>query len=371
MTAMVGVLVLVLLLYVCGNAPAVEPVYHPADGRMVFTVPGPLADGEPMVRFIEEDDTLLVPLPFMEPAPAVFFNDFDDEWITGYGIVERPVGFCWIFAKRDEAMDLKRYLAATTAGGRLVLTLMKPYRQAAVQPAPAVTAAPVSPAPAASEPARPQSAAPATSSPAEAKLSRLNALLAGDTPPAGGAPAATAATPPSLLGSGVRMASVLCGVLALFLLLVGPLKKGLARFGGGSGDPRGLVRVLRTVPLGMKRQIMFIEIAGEVLVVGASGDRLSLLTRIDDPAKVEELRLGAGASGTSARAGGFARTLRAAWRRSPSAVPEAPARPAGDVAREPRHDSSPPSEPAAPDADDLYGQVVDQIKQRLQDLPRL
>lgn len=68
-------------------------------------------------------------------------------------------------------------------------------------------------------------------------------------------------------------------------------------FGGGEK----LVNVLGTGFLGPKKNIVLVEVAGEVLVLGMSQDHITLLTNITDPEKIEEIKStgGKGNSGLS------------------------------------------------------------------------
>ena len=68
-------------------------------------------------------------------------------------------------------------------------------------------------------------------------------------------------------------------------------------FGGGEK----LVNVLGSGFLGPKKNIVLVEVAGEVLVLGMSQDHIALLTNITDPDKIEEIKLsgGKGDSGLS------------------------------------------------------------------------
>jgi hypothetical protein len=126
----------------------------------------------------------------------------------------------------------------------------------------------------------------------------------------------------------------------------------------GNAPDNSLVRILQTIPIGMKRQIMFLDVADEVLVVGLSGDQMTMLTRISDPEKLESLRL--------LRHSGSAKKSFLSSLRSFSG---------GDRLVSRDADSEPPAGPgnmpAAADQGDPYGEVVAQIKQRLQGLNRL
>jgi flagellar biogenesis protein FliO len=58
------------------------------------------------------------------------------------------------------------------------------------------------------------------------------------------------------------------------------------------------VNVLGSGFLGPKKNIVLVEVAGEVLVLGMSQDNISLLTNITDPEKIEEIKSKGGKGGS-------------------------------------------------------------------------
>ena len=90
------------------------------------------------------------------------------------------------------------------------------------------------------------------------------------------------------------MLAVVLGVM--FLLFFGFKKYVLKNtmFGGGEK----LVNVLGSGFLGPKKNIVLVEVAGEVLVLGMSQDNISLLTNITDPEKIEEIKSKGGKGGS-------------------------------------------------------------------------
>lgn len=78
-------------------------------------------------------------------------------------------------------------------------------------------------------------------------------------------------------------------VLALMFLIFYVFKKYVLKntiFGGNEK----FVRVLGTGFLGPKKNIVLVEVAGEILVLGISNDNISLLTQIQDKEKIEEIK---------------------------------------------------------------------------------
>ncbi len=95
--------------------------------------------------------------------------------------------------------------------------------------------------------------------------------------------------PIELVPSSMKMFSMLALVLGLIFLLFFGFKKFVLKntvFGGGEK----LVNVLGSGFLGPKKNIVLVEVAGEVLVLGMSQDHIALLTSITDAEKIEEIK---------------------------------------------------------------------------------
>ena len=110
----------------------------------------------------------------------------------------------------------------------------------------------------------------------------------------------SAGKPIELVPSSMKMFSMLSLVLGIIFLLFFGFKKFVLKntvFGGGEK----LVNVLGSGFLGPKKNIVLVEVAGEVLVLGMSQDHIALLTNITDPDKIEEIKSsgGKGDSGLS------------------------------------------------------------------------
>ncbi len=95
--------------------------------------------------------------------------------------------------------------------------------------------------------------------------------------------------PVELIPSGLKMLSMLAIVIGVMFLLFFGFKKYVLKntmFGGG----QKLVNVLGSGFLAPKKNIVLVEVAGEVLVLGTSNDQITLLTNITDPEKIEEIK---------------------------------------------------------------------------------
>ena len=93
---------------------------------------------------------------------------------------------------------------------------------------------------------------------------------------------------PELLPSALNMAAALAAVLGGLFLLLHLGRRYLQRPAAAGGQP--LVRVVASHPLGLKKSVALIEVPGAVLVLGLSGDRIQMLTRIEDPEALERIR---------------------------------------------------------------------------------
>ena len=103
--------------------------------------------------------------------------------------------------------------------------------------------------------------------------------------------------PIEFIPSSLKMFSMLAVVLGIMFLLFFGFKKYVLKntmFGGGEK----LVNVLGSGFLAPKKNIVLVEVAGEVLVLGMSQDNISLLTNITDPEKIEEIKSKGGKGGS-------------------------------------------------------------------------
>ncbi len=92
-----------------------------------------------------------------------------------------------------------------------------------------------------------------------------------------------------LAGSGLKMFYGLFLVLGMMFIVFHILKKTIFK-GSFMGSKSNLVTVLGTGYLGPKKMVMMTEVAGEILVLGVSGDSITMLTKITDPEKVRRIK---------------------------------------------------------------------------------
>jgi flagellar protein FliO/FliZ len=91
-----------------------------------------------------------------------------------------------------------------------------------------------------------------------------------------------------LIPSALNMIGALAAVLGGLFVVVYFARRFLQRQGSSSRDR--LIRVLASHYIGVKKAVTLVEVPGAVLVLGVAGDRMQLLTRIDDPAILERIR---------------------------------------------------------------------------------
>jgi flagellar protein FliO/FliZ len=117
-----------------------------------------------------------------------------------------------------------------------------------------------------------------------------------------------AATPLPGEDFGAALAKMLLA-LALVLALMGGLWWLARRFlPHQAGGPSGGMRVLGRLPLGPRKGLVLVEVAGRVLVLGMSEQGLNLLATLDDPKDIQGLSAGG--------RGGFGRALKKAQSQS-------------------------------------------------------
>lgn len=100
---------------------------------------------------------------------------------------------------------------------------------------------------------------------------------------------------PELIPSAFKMIAALAIVLGGLFVIVHFARRYL-RPAGGATHQR-LVSVIASQAIGIKKTVMLVDIPDGVLVLGLSGDRIQLLSRIDDPETLKQVRSHAGSAG--------------------------------------------------------------------------
>lgn len=96
--------------------------------------------------------------------------------------------------------------------------------------------------------------------------------------------------------SAVRMVASLALVLGLMLGLLALAKTMMGRRLLGVSDTQ-VVRVLGSTYVGPRKSVVVVEVAGEVLILGATATELVSLGRLTDPERVKQVLAHAGAGG--------------------------------------------------------------------------
>jgi flagellar biogenesis protein FliO len=91
----------------------------------------------------------------------------------------------------------------------------------------------------------------------------------------------TPAEPPDPFASLVRLAGSMVVVIGLILAAALVTKKFLERARFGAAQDK-LLRVHQVLSLGGKRQIFVLDVGSDMLVVGAAGDNIRLLTKLSN-----------------------------------------------------------------------------------------
>ena len=92
---------------------------------------------------------------------------------------------------------------------------------------------------------------------------------------------------PDLTMATLKMVLSLAVVLGLVWGLARLAKKKLPM--AHSGGNLGLIKVYESQYLGVKKSVTLVKVPGSVLVLGVSSDRISLLSKIDEPGLLKDM----------------------------------------------------------------------------------
>lgn len=87
----------------------------------------------------------------------------------------------------------------------------------------------------------------------------------------------------------LKMAGALALVVVVLLGGLAWVRRTFGELPGKTGDP--VMRILGGLRVGSGKQIMLVEIAGEILVLGTTAREMTLLTTIVDADRIHRLRL--------------------------------------------------------------------------------
>lgn len=260
---------------------------------MLFTIPYETVP-EVNALFSNRGERVVLTLPSSGLKVEVQEQPLDDDWVTAFGIESDGRELRWYLKKRDPSLRVKSFLALERKNSALQVVLLKEYRSWSVSPRADKS---VVPAPKAEVPVETQ---------ISGKMSRVKELLGhsdGVDDEVAGEVVGTSKSSPSLLLSGLRSLIALV-FLVLIIVALSMLLKRYRRGRGGFGSS-GIVKVLGIETVTGKHQVMLLELLDEVMVVGISGEQMTVLTTIIDPGKVEELRLLKDGGQSGKRFGGY------------------------------------------------------------------
>ena len=258
---------------------AAELGFKAVDKRMLFSIPYETVP-EINALFFDQGERVVLTLPTSGLKVGIQEQPLDDDWVTAFGIESDGQELRWYLKKRDPALRVKSFLALERKNSALQVVLLKEYRSWS---APIRADESVALTPGAEVPVETQ---------ISGKMSRVRELLehsdGGDDEVASEVDD-TSKSSPSLMMSGLRSLIALV-FLVLVIVALSMLLKRYRRGRGGFGSS-GIVKVLGIETVTGKHQVMLLELLDEVMVVGVSGEQMTVLTTITDPGKVEELRL--------------------------------------------------------------------------------
>ena len=100
---------------------------------------------------------------------------------------------------------------------------------------------------------------------------------------------------PDLTAAAIKMAISLVVVLAMVWGLYRLARKAIPATQGTGGGK--LIRVVENQYLGIKKNILMVQVPGALLVLGVTADKIELLTRLDDPKIIERIDVETGNRG--------------------------------------------------------------------------
>ena len=92
---------------------------------------------------------------------------------------------------------------------------------------------------------------------------------------------------PDMLATTIKMLAALALVLGGLGIFFYFTKRVMRKNIGNSGE--GMIRVLSSQYVGLKKNISLIQIPGAILVVGIAGDSICLLTKIEDKTILDQI----------------------------------------------------------------------------------
>jgi len=96
-------------------------------------------------------------------------------------------------------------------------------------------------------------------------------------------------TPPDLYSAAVKTFSILSVILAVILTVFYLIKRFWPKGSGFMGSDRW-VRIIAAHYIAPKKMVALVEVAGEVLVLGLTGDHITMLTKVTNEQMIRQLK---------------------------------------------------------------------------------
>jgi len=113
---------------------------------------------------------------------------------------------------------------------------------------------------------------------------------------------------PELFFSLFKIISALAATLG-GMIVVAYLFKKIVKKGGGAINGKELIKILSAKYIGPKNSIILIDVLGNIMVIGVSSSKISLLTEIVDSESLEQLKDINGQKGKSVPFSGYLKGL--------------------------------------------------------------
>ena len=94
---------------------------------------------------------------------------------------------------------------------------------------------------------------------------------------------------PELFPSLLKIISALAVTVGV-MIVVAYLFKKIVKKGGGAINGKELIKILSAKYIGPKNSIILIDVLGNIMVIGVSSSKISLLTEIVDSESLEQLK---------------------------------------------------------------------------------
>ena len=99
----------------------------------------------------------------------------------------------------------------------------------------------------------------------------------------------TAFTPPDVYSTAIKTFSILFIILAVILTVFWLIKRFWPKGSGFMGNDQW-IKVIATRYIAPKKMVVLVEVAGEILALGLSGDQITMLTKVANDQMIHHLK---------------------------------------------------------------------------------